>query len=327
MRVLVIGPADRKNRTEHYILRGFASAGHEARHFSTSRLSCLPGRTADVLLERFVKRFDPEYILSTRARGVASETLARIAHGRRAALWYFDAPPQIPDDVLEKARAVGTLFVTNRGHIPFYRDNGVGRVLFLPQACDEQYHRYRAPRNGPRYRLSFIGKVDSEQSRRRFLTEIGRREELHVWGRGNAPDTAFAVHRRAVYNRSLARVVGESLAVVGVNSFQSMDRVEAYASNRVWLTLGCGGFFIGYRAPRIETVVGTACCAYYGDADELLERVSYYADHPDERERIRGEGYRWVHAYHTYRHRVENLLAFRELQSTPAPHSPRRTTA
>ncbi|MBD3243927.1 MAG: glycosyltransferase [Chitinivibrionales bacterium] len=314
MKVLVIGPADRIHRTEHYILRGFVSAGHEVRHVSTSRLSWLPGRSADALLERFVKRFDPEYVLSTRARGVAPDTLARISHGRRAAMWYFDAPPQIPADVLEKARAIGTLFVTNRGHLPYYREQGVKRALFLPQACDARYHRSRPPRGGLRYRLSFIGKVGSEESRRAFLTEVGGREELHVWGRDNAPADAYTVHRRAVYNRTLTKVVGESLAVVGVNSFESMNHIEAYASNRVWLTLGCGGFYIGYRAPHIERVVSEEYCQYYQDTDELIERVSYYAAHPGERERIREAGYRWVHAHHTYRHRVENLLGFRELE-------------
>ncbi len=312
MKVLIIGPAHKRNRTEHYIARGFSAAGHRVRHFSGSGLTWLPGGTADRMLERIVRSWQPEYVLSTRARGVRPETLARICRGRSSAMWYFDAPPEIPDDVLDKACAMGTLFLTNRGHAEYYRSRGVKRVLFLPQACDDAYHRYRPLHGGTRYQLSFVGKAGSEQSRQQFLDMAGQHLDVHVWGEANDPSAGYHLHRKPVYNHRLASVIGASHAVLGANSFASMDTVEAYASNRVWLTLGCGGFYVGHRNPGIEDVVPHQYAQYYANVEELVEKVLYYECHADKREAIRTDGCRWAHAFHTYRHRVANLVAFRE---------------
>ncbi|MCC7421115.1 MAG: methyltransferase domain-containing protein [Planctomycetaceae bacterium] len=52
----------------------------------------------------------------------------------------------------------------------------------------------------------------------------------------------------------------------------------------------------------------------YQDESELLERIDWYLRHGRERERVAAEGRREAVARHTYRHRVESILAEAEKQ-------------
>ncbi|MBI3464556.1 MAG: glycosyltransferase [Planctomycetes bacterium] len=54
--------------------------------------------------------------------------------------------------------------------------------------------------------------------------------------------------------------------------------------------------------------------ATYRDAEELLDKTAYYLAHEDVRERIAAVGREEVLAKHTYRHRMERLLAEVEMQ-------------
>jgi spore maturation protein CgeB len=47
---------------------------------------------------------------------------------------------------------------------------------------------------------------------------------------------------------------------------------------------------------------------FFDDATDLRQKIGYYIDHEQERERIAQAGHALVIAQHTYKHRMEKIL-------------------
>ncbi len=313
MKILLIGPGNQPGRTECYITRAFRRAGHTVSVFDNLRWYKCLGRSLNAALRAQAAFFHPDLVFFTRARHCDPELVNRLCQSRRSACWYFDAPREIPESLLQMARGVDTLFITSDGQREEYRRRGVRNVLFLPQACDAELHRMAPAAEEHEYRLSFVGTIGKNSYRDQFLREVAARMPLHVWGKNEPQDGgSLVVHRTHLYDDSLSAVIGRSFAILGVNYYEHMNDIRRYASNRIWLTLGCGGFFIGYRAPSFDEVVPEGVYAeYFSSPDELLEKVSYYRENPAQRDAIRKRAYEWVHRNHTYDNRIRNVLASR----------------
>ena len=75
--------------------------------------------------------------------------------------------------------------------------------------------------------------------------------------------------------------------------------------------MGCGGFlltnyqqdFLDYFEPGVDFV-------YYSSRKELSDLTDYYLQHDEERMEIARNGYHKMKSEHTYRNRVETLLAY-----------------
>jgi len=86
------------------------------------------------------------------------------------------------------------------------------------------------------------------------------------------------------------------------------DGVKEYWSNRVYITLGCGGFLIQEYIPGIEKEFNNAeHLVVVHDLNYLPDVIQYYLDHPVERETIAKQGYEWVRNY-TYDVRAQKLV-------------------
>lgn len=84
-----------------------------------------------------------------------------------------------------------------------------------------------------------------------------------------------------------------------------------YWSDRVYETLGRGGFLIMPRIKGLEDTFedGKHMVLYkYGDFGELKHKIDYYLEHDDEREAIRKAGHELVTNNHTYKNRWEAII-------------------
>ncbi len=313
MKILLIGPGTRPGKTEHYILRALLRAGHDVSVFDNIGWYKKIGRSLNAVLRLQAFTVKPDLVLFTRARHCDPEVIHRICRNRRSISWYFDAPDSIPTDYLEMVQNIDALFITSTGQKDEYLKRGVKRVFFLPQACDGELHRMETDSTGTHYPLSFVGSIGKSSYRDDFLESIAQRVPLHVWGNNHhSEEFNFVVHDTALRDQSLSTVIGRSQAVLGVNYYEYMNSLECYGSNRIWLTLGCGGFFIGYRTPEFARVVPEGKFAeYYSSPEELFDKLYYYDRHTSQREVIRKQAYEWVHTYHTYQNRIRNLLDLR----------------
>lgn len=74
--------------------------------------------------------------------------------------------------------------------------------------------------------------------------------------------------------------------------------------------MGCGGFLLtNYQRDFEDLFVADVDYVYYTDNNDLIYKVEYYLSHPKERETIAWNGYQKVKKYHTYRHRISEILS------------------
>jgi spore maturation protein CgeB len=98
-------------------------------------------------------------------------------------------------------------------------------------------------------------------------------------------------------------VVGDTLCL----NFNYPD----YWSDRIYETLGRGGFLIHPYIPGIEKeFVDKKHVVFYeyGNFEQLKELIDYYLIHEEEREEIRKAGHELVKNNYTYRHRWQHII-------------------
>lgn len=84
---------------------------------------------------------------------------------------------------------------------------------------------------------------------------------------------------------------------------------DLYWSNRVYNTLGAGGFLLHPYCKGLALHYRDGCdLVYYYDRVDLFDKIDYYLTKPDERETIRQGGYETTFKEHLYRHRCEELI-------------------
>lgn len=109
---------------------------------------------------------------------------------------------------------------------------------------------------------------------------------------------------------ALNQLYADTKVVVGDTLCPNFD-YPYYWSDRVWETLGRGGFLVHPRIKGLEDYVkdGEHLVLYnYGDFGQLKTLIDYYLQTPHERERIRKAGHELVKNNHTYKHRWSTIL-------------------
>lgn len=85
---------------------------------------------------------------------------------------------------------------------------------------------------------------------------------------------------------------------------------EYYCSNRIYLTLGSGGFMIHPRTKAlVDDYVENEHYVGYEDMHELFQKIDYYLVQHEERKRIQKQGYEYTINHITYTKRCENMLS------------------
>ena len=309
MRIVVLG-AGGSRKTEASIVRAARSSGHACRLVDTVVLSRWGGRLGRRAAEYLVDSFEPEFVLLTRhAIELGDSILRRIVHRRAAVFWYFDPKPK--EKVLRLGRLVGRMCVTYLRQVEQYRAAGIPDVTFMPQGVDQ--FRDAPAASVPRQfecETSFVGSGQYSY-RFGFLRAVAAASRLQIRGPGwsDAP-SELPVAGGPVHGKTLAQVIGGAAISLGASGHPEQDADRASASNRMWKILGCGGFYLGPYIADIEAFAQDGVhCAWYRDTAQAVELIRHYLGTPEERNRIARAGREHGLAHHTYRQRLELLLA------------------
>jgi hypothetical protein len=313
MRILLIGHRN-PWRMEAAVERAFRRAGHETLLFDDRRSKRLTGwRVTQWRALRAARRFRPDFVFLSKCLALAPDTVQEIMDGGAIpnAMWYHD--PQWHRDTdrpdIGHIAAIGKLsrvfFVT--GFDAEWRALGLP-AKFLPAAGASEI--VPVPHD-PRFaaEVAFIGTPYDEQ-RPLFLAEVARHVPLRVWGPGWRPWRGqIRWGGRAVEGRDFAAVCSSSKIVLGVNPARAQG-ATTYASDRMWMVILAGAFYLGARTPGVDRLLLDGVhCAWYADVGDCAARARHFLAEPRERERIRAEGERFVRAHHTYDRRIANLLS------------------
>ena len=217
--------------------------------------------------------------------------------------WYFDLV-DFPDPTLRKRCEMRKRWIekmTPLVDIGFCTDGdwvanqGYGKLVHLTQGADERFMGFgdvNMTNNPPP--ILFMGTRNGGQARASHIDELTityRQSFNHV--------------TRGVHGRRLADLIAASQIVVAPDGPVS----DRYWSNRVYLTLGFGGFLLHPYCQKLKQhYTDGEEIVYYRNREDLYKKIKYYFDHPEERKRIQSAGYLRTKREHTYRLRCGELI-------------------
>jgi hypothetical protein len=261
-----------------------------------------------------LKRIDPRVLAEVRAQGVF------------VALWYMDCfTGRLPPWVVALARESDVFATTARGFVDDARARGVREVEWLPEGVDLPAFPEQAlsPAARATYgaEIAFVGNVfqppvasDALALRRwRLLDRLGRRFQVKVWGPQAEPARARALGfprvemvRWPTYNEELVKVCQSSAIVLGINT---VNTVFQYFSNRIFLTLACGGFHVTHYVPGMEELFENhRHLVWFQSDEECVELCAHYLKRPAARRRIADAGKHTVRRRWSMTRQVSRLL-------------------
>jgi pentatricopeptide repeat protein len=217
---------------------------------------------------------------------------------RPLAYWAIDTHLDFERE-LRRAREADVVFAAQRDGAERLRQEGASSACWLPLACDPEIHSRQAV--AKKYDVAFVGNIFP-----------GPREELLRAIQRSVPNTF--VGRR--FFADMARIYSESRIVFNrsLRNDVNMRVFEALASGSLLLTndLPDNG--------QDELFKDGLDLATYADERQLIEKIGYYLDNPDVRERIAEAGRRAALERHTYFQRMQSLL--RQVERSLARRSP-----
>lgn len=190
------------------------------------------------------------------------------------------------------------VFSPDGGNQDKFEKNKVNHFLIRQAIYDESCEIKNVEKN---HDLLFVGTLGPEHgnSRAELLSFLEKEYgEKFYWAGRTGP--------HEIRDEALTRLISESKIVIGDCVFS-----DKYWSNRVYETLGRGGFLVHPKIPGIEDEFedGKHLVMFeHGNMKELSEKINYYLNSEKEREKIRHCGLGYVKTTHTLMNRVEQVM-------------------
>lgn len=174
----------------------------------------------------------------------------------------------------------------------------------LLQCVDDEVMTYEENEN-KEYELLFVG--NSRKIYRQILKDLlPTKHKLTVYGR---EWEEFPVHEYVVNNYIDNDKVGQAYHDAKILLNDHWDDMKEYGviSNRIFDALAVGAFVISDHMPEIDSTFDGAVVTYH-DAEDLKEKVDYYLEHDEEREKLAQKGKKIVLAGHTFSARCRHII-------------------
>lgn len=305
-KVVVFGFSKRHTRTVAHIVRAFRDRGNDTLWINPARIRRNLRFLADTYMIERVKRFNPDIIFVFNDN-VPIPVLREVSgSGVATIMFYVDWRPETPRDIIERARMTDFFLVTSRGRIDEYLREGVRNPVYFTEACDRYNHKVRRPIL-PVWKsdVAFIGAARPNELRVRLVMRLRKICDVRVYGK-NWDQFGIRASLKNVYPRGYSLVCGGAKIVLGADITNSTDGCW---SNRLWLTLGCGGFLLTNYVPGMEEFfTNQEHLVWYRSEEECVDLVKEFLNKPKERERIADQGYRYVHEHQTFHHFVDKVF-------------------
>lgn len=260
-------------------------------------------------LETEVDTYDPDVLLIVRGNGLVPDVVRSLSDRPELStvVWCYDRAMRYPT-VLDFASDVDQFYTFEPGEIPELEAKGIDAEPLLASYDDGYYHPVDEGDDNP-IDVSFVGAL---YPRRRELLETLVRERpdlnVQVWSPAWTWTNPITAWRYLVQYPSLGDVLhNHAVPHAKINWIYNRSRIcfnhhhsqsELGLNNRTFEILGSRSFQLIEDIPGVSSVfTPEEHLVTFEKTDEFLEKIEYYLEHDDERERIAASGHEAVQEY------------------------------
>jgi len=227
----------------------------------------------------------------------------------RVFVWLGLHPSLVSSGVHRFLRTADCTLIYDPAYISYYEQKlSINNTCIVPLGCDVSYYQSVSPddkfkqENGTD--VSFIGMFD--KYRERFLMSLSE-FNLGIWS-WNIKDYSTPLlnfHRGTVFADDMIKVLKSSK--IGLNIHRDFE--ISGGNYRLFEIPACGVMQLVDEKRDVGKYfeVGKEIVTFSGE-DDLVEKVRYYLEHPDERDKIARAGFERVTKDHTLSQRMEIIL-------------------
>jgi spore maturation protein CgeB len=314
-----------------YIEEAAQRLGHEVIIFDDRR-HLIPGRVRyrfrrlnDLDLLFINKNFvslamdtKPQLVVVTGGFRISGESIRLLKkEGIKTLLWTTD-PPAHFEPVAKSAPFYDVVCCHGTEAIEILSSIGIVEARWLPMACDPTNHRpVQLTQNEDRVFGSQIVFVGSHHLRREKLFENLHEFDFSIWGPRWTRLSKESCLRSKVRGDQVppeqwVKIYSACNIILAPHFHDEHNRFPVHQiSPRVFEAMACGGFVLSDRQKDVLALFKDGeHLVTFGDGKDLVDKIKYFLQHPEERKKIAAAGRREVLNKHTYTHRMQNLLSF-----------------
>lgn len=329
MNILLVGQFERKWNSEHMYYRALANLGCKVEKFDYLRNYKILGKyfhnipkISEIVIDRCNRRLltvaqkhRKNIILVCKGEGISPSTITKIKEmtGAKAIFWMPDDPQLFHEISRNVAFAYDYILTSSEQCIPMYKYMGVKNVEYMPFMCDPDIHKRveltKAEKEKYGSEVCFVGTCYPE---REYYLNALKDFNLKIWGPGwnkvSSSELSGKVMGEGVDPEIMVKIFNASAIVLNIHHAQ-MKYGGMKANSRVFEATGCGAFHLMDKTVGLESLFECGKeIECYEDRDELIEKVNYYLDNPEERELIASNGQKRVYKDHTVTKRMERII-------------------
>ena len=258
-------------------------------------LGFMRGIGAKMMNDRLVKtarNWKPDFVFVAHCDYVANETLDAIREAVPGVkIIHINCDPiameHCCDQIRRRMNSCDAIFVTTAGEKLREWTTGRNIVGFYPNPSDPSYETEdNSAKTDFKYDLFFAGRPAKTDGRRdvmeELLPKIDPKVRLGLFGMG----------RPQVVGRAYELAIADSKMGLSINRFEGW---KWYASDRITHLMGNGLLTFQYAGNSMQDFFSADETVYFGDVDELIEKISWYNAHDASRCVVASAGRR---AYH-----------------------------
>jgi len=329
MKILFVATKPTMDNMEFHIIQSLTEMGHDVINFDIKTIFNLspsidrygqflartflrePERIREKSLIDYARKTTPDLVLVLLGNLVSPKTVQILKNNIKAPIvcWCQDAIATMGRQYL-----IGSPYdlVFSKDHymVDLFNSMIGPRFKYLPEACNPSVHYYERPPESDtdQYACDITTAASLYYYRHEILRHVNESYALKIWG--DKPDWLdnklhkshtgrYIVGREKRFAFSVAKIVLNTLhysEIQGVNC-------------RFFEIQGCGGFQLVSHKNEVNEFceIGTEVETFH-DVNDLNEKIQYYLREPEKRLKIASDGMKKAHQFHTYRHRLEELI-------------------
>lgn len=250
-----------------------------------------------------IKIFKPDWIFVTGSRALTPAQFQQLADISKLVIWDADAVNEERDKIWKSLAGIPSAVFSVVSNLAEKYPTLSPHTIWTPQYFDSRTYKPSVSRPTKdedfKYDVCFFGSFDDEKRLRwkKALEDAGFKVGFFNNVNGTVMSNIYARSRIAI------AIWRDNFPLDGF-----------LMSDRIYKAMGCGAFFLSYFLEGLELMFKNKVHldSYDGTLESLKAQITYYLQHPEEREKIAKAGQKEVLEKHTLKIRLNQYWEMME---------------